>query len=314
MQNRSSVRHRRWWIAAVAAVVLIVVAVIVLRWVVFRDQARAVSTDEAVDRFRTQASSIPVDSTISETTVAVVAPPTPPTVASTTPATVASTTPATTTSVAVTTASTEPPVPVALVAPGVYRYTTTGQEQVDALNGTTHAYPPETTITVITEGCGVSLRWDALQERWDEWHLCATLDGVELGTDGIQYHEFFGQPDNEAVACDTTVLMVAATPGSQAPVQQRCTLADDPWLPVWTMLERTTRTVDGQPVDVQHVQMQIEDDDEYWEHTTIDWYLAPDGLPVEVVATKSSLSPSPIGAIQYDEQYQLELESMTPLR
>ncbi|HEX6659692.1 MAG TPA: hypothetical protein VF065_16490, partial [Ilumatobacter sp.] len=71
---------------------------------------------------------------------------------------------------------------------------------------------------------------------------------------------------------------------------------------------------DGQLVDVQHVQMQIEDEDEYWEHTTIDWYLAPDGLPVEVVATKSSLSPSPIGPIQYDEQYHLELESLTPLR
>jgi hypothetical protein len=93
-----------------------------------------------------------------------------------------------------------------------------------------------------------------------------------------------------------------------------CTLAADPWLPVWTMLERTPRTVDGQQIDVQHVQMQIADDDEYWEHTTIDWYLASDGLPVEVVATKSSLSPSPIGAIQYDEQYHLVLESLTPLR
>ena len=301
-----SVRHRRWWIVGGAAVVLIVVAVILLRWLVFRDQARALSTDEAVDRYRTQASSIPVDSTISETTVALVAPPTPPTVASTTPTT--------STSADVTSAGTVPVVPVALVAPGVYRYTTTGQEHVDALNGTTHAYPTETTITVMTEGCGVSLRWDALRERWDEWHLCATPDLVELGTDGIQYHEFFGQPDNEAVACDTTVMMVAAPPGAQAPVQQRCTLADDPWLPVWTMLERTPRTVDGQQVDVQHVRMEIKDDDEYWEHTTIDWYLAPDGLPVEVVATKSSLSPSPIGAIQYDEQFQLQLESLTPLR
>ena len=293
------------------AIVVIVVAVIVLRAVVFRDRARAVSTDEAVDRFRTEASSIPVDSEAAATTVAVVAPPTPPVVASTAPAVVPSSS-VTSTTVVVTSTVAAPP--VALVAPGVYRYTTTGQEHVDALDGTTHPYPPETTITVVTEGCGVSLRWDALQERWDDWHLCATPDGVVLGTDGIQYHEFFGQPDNEAVACDTTVMLVTATPGAQAPVAQQCTLADDPWLPTWTTLERTPRTVDGQQIDVQHVQMQIEDDDEYWEHTTIDWYLAPDGLPVEVDATKSSLSASPIGAIQYDEQYHLELESLTPLR
>jgi hypothetical protein len=196
----------------------------------------------------------------------------------------------------------------------VYRYATTGQEQVDALDGTTHPYPPETTITVVPAGCGVSLRWDALQERWDQWQLCPTPDGIVLGLDGIQYHEFFGQPDDEAVACDVTVMLVAAQPGELAPQQQACMLAEDPWLPVWSTLEQASRTVDGRQVDVTHVRMQIEDADEYWEHTTIDWFLAPDGLPIEVQATKSSLSPSPIGPIRYDEQYHLQLQSLEPLR
>jgi len=310
MGDGSVVRRRRWWLVAAAAVVVVVVALVVLRAVVFRDRARAVSTDEALDRFRTQASSIPVDSAAGATTVAVIAPPT----LAAVPSTAAAAPSSSATSTSLVTTSTAPSVPVALVAPGVYRYATIGQEHVDALDGTTHTYPPETTITVVPAGCGVSLRWDALQERWDEWQLCATPAGVELGSDGIQYHEFFGQPDNEAVVCDVPVMLVAAAPNEQAPAPQVCTLADDPWLPVWTMLERTVRTIDGQQVDVRHVQMQIADDDEYWEHTTIDWYLAPDGLPVEVVATKSSLSPSPIGAIQYDEQYHLELESLTPLR
>jgi hypothetical protein len=157
------------------------------------------------------------------------------------------------------------------------------------------------------------LRWDALKERWDQWHLCATPEGVELETDGIQYHEFFGQPDNEAVACQAPVMLVPATPTEMAPQQQTCTLADDPWLPRWKGLERVSRTGDGQQVDVHHVQMKIEDDDQYWEHTTVDWYLALDGLPLQVIATKSSSSPSPVGAVQYDEHFQLDLESLTPL-
>ena len=94
----------------------------------------------------------------------------------------------------------------------------------------------------MTAGCGVTLRWDALQERWDQWHLCATPDGVVLVTDGVQYHEFFGQPDNEALACDAPVMLVAATPGERAPEQQACMLADDTWLPLWTTLERSPRT------------------------------------------------------------------------
>ena len=66
-----------------------------------------------------------------------------------------------------------------LVAPGVYRYRTTGEESVDVLGGATHHYPDETTITVTPDGV-VSPRWDALKERRDEWRLCDRPDGIEL--------------------------------------------------------------------------------------------------------------------------------------
>jgi hypothetical protein len=49
---------------------------------------------------------------------------------------------------------------------------------------------------------------------------------------------------------------------STGPVQQTCTLSDDPWLPVWTTLERAPRTGEGRQIDVQHAQMRIEDTDE----------------------------------------------------
>jgi hypothetical protein len=85
-------------------------------------------------------------------------------------------------------------------------------------------------------------------------------------------------------------------------------------LPTWTVGERSQRQVEGAEIEVRHVQMRVEDDDEYWEHTVVDWYLAADGLPVEVVATKESRSPSPVGGVVYREDYRLELESSTPLR
>ena len=132
---------------------------------------------------------------------------------------------------------------------------------------------------------------------------------------GLQYHEFYGQPDSEDVACDRTIVVVPphAMPTPVSPVQQSCTLADDPWLPTWVVLERSERNVGGEPVEVGHVRMTIEDDDEYWEHTVVDWFLADDGLPVEVAAVKQSRSPSPVGGVVYHEEYRLELVSMTPL-
>jgi hypothetical protein len=93
-----------------------------------------------------------------------------------------------------------------------------------------------------------------------------------------------------------------------------CTLADDPWTPSWEVLERTTRSVEGATIEVQHVRMTIDDGDEYFEHTVVDWYLAPTGLPVEMSSTKDSRTPSPIGAVVYHEQYDLQLISTTPLQ
>lgn len=266
------------------------VTAVIVRSVVIRDQARAVPAEKALRDFR------------ASTTTTVGA--------------ASSVAAASTTSVSIPATSTVAPLTATLPAPGIYRYRTTGSESVDALGGTTHDYPAETTITVLGRGCGVGLRWDALRERRDEWALCATVDGIELQRDGDQYHEFFSQPDDEAVSCDRTVVLVpaAGTPATTGAVQQTCTLAEDPWLPQWQVLERGTRSVDGADVAVQHVRMTIDDNDSYGEHTTVDWYLADSGLPVEVQAIKASASPSPIGAVNYDEQYHLELLSVTPLQ
>jgi hypothetical protein len=272
-----------------------VLAAVVVRSVFLRDSARAVPTEEVIDVFRASTSTSEAAESTTEATA-------------TTTATTTSIVASTSTSAA---AATAPP----LVEQGIYRYNTTGGENIDALDGATHDYPPETTITAVAGGCGVRLRWDALRERRDEWALCSTPDGIELQPDGVQYHEFFGQPDDEAVSCDRAVLVVpvaAANPGGvQSP---SCTLADDPWLPSWEVLERTARSIAGTEIEVQHVRMTVDDNDEYWEHTVVDWYLAATGLPVEVVCTKESKSPSPIGAVTYREQYNLQLVSTTPLR
>lgn len=286
---------RRWLVGGLIAVGIVVIAAIFVRSVVLRDRARAVPADEALAIFRAEATTT--------TTTA----PTPTT--ATVTATPAATTSSPETSVEV------PPTAPPPAEPGIYRYRTTGSEDVDALGGATHDYPAETTITVIASGCGAHLRWDALRERRDEWALCSTPDGIALQPDGVQYHEFFGQPDEEAVACDSPVLVVpAASTGPPAVQHQSCTLANDPWLPSWEVLERSTRSIDGTDIGVQHVRMTIDDDDEYWEHTVVDWYLTDSGLPLEVRSTKESRSPSPIGGVVYHEHYDIELISIVPLQ
>lgn len=305
-------RGRRLLVTAGFVVLaVVVIAVVATRWLI-DDRAETIPTDEVIANYRsstsvagtepsddTSAHDAPVVATAGGTTDDSVAGPAPDPLSST-PATVATPT------------SMPAPEAVAVPVPGVYRYATEGFEQIDALGGARHDYPAETTITVTPAGCGVRVRWDVLRERRDEWAICGTPDGVELQPDGLQYHEFFQQPDEETVTCSSTVLMVPAEPAATPTTEQNCRLGDDPWNPSWAVLERGTRSVDGTEVAITHVRMTVSDDDAHWEHTTIDWFLASDGLPVAVTGVKESSSPSPIGDVMYTEQFHLELVSLAP--
>ena len=267
-------RGKRNLFAVVLGVVLLGLVAIFVRDRWLTDSSTVVPVEEAVDRYR-DATTVPTEVTVA-------------------------------------TVTTQVPAETALPEPGVYRYLTTGGESIDALGGVTREYPAESTITVTPQGCGVHLSWDPLEERHDEWELCVRDLTVELQPGGAQYHEFFGQSQLDELSCDAAVAVAGASP-EPATTALTCTLADDPWNPVWEVLERSSLRVEGRDVAVTHARMTVEDDDEYWEHTTADWYLADSGLPVSVSVETSSRSPSFVGAVVYDETYTLELESMSPL-
>lgn len=278
------------------------------------DTATRLTRDEVVDRFRDEQGAVPPPTVPAATSPVATSEPsaTEPSPATTAgaPATVAVTPPGT---AAPTT--TAPPAPPALPQPGVYRYTTTGREHIDALGGTEHEYPLETTITVTTEGCGVRLRWDLLVERYEEWHLCLDDTGtrIELQREAVQFHEFYGQQRTDEVVCAETV-PVAPPPEPGTRIARDCTLAGEPWFPVWTAVSSSELAVESTTVPVGVFEATIEvDDDEFWEHSRQTWALGPDGLPIVIGYEMSSRNPSPLGGTVYTETIQATLVSLTPL-
>lgn len=234
----------------------------------------------------------------------------------------------TTTSVAATTTTLPDAPPLELPLPGVYRYATTGAETVDILGGATHTYPAETLLTVTSHGCGVQLRWDLLEERREEWRLCVTRDGIEFQATAVQYHEFFENGRTEQMVCHRDVVVVrdtaaaatttaatdtaAAPPGTAEAVT--CLLDGRPWDPVWEHLGTEDVTVGGTAVAATHVRMTVDMPGDHYEHTVIDWWLAPSGLPLRMTATKESKTDSGvIGDVIYTEQYDVTLRSTEPL-
>lgn len=280
MTTSDSRRRRRlfwWWFAGVS--VVIVAALLFVRFVIFNDTATPLTTDQVLQRYR-------ASTTVAQTVLA--------------------------------TTTTVTPHEQTLPATGVYRYTTVGRESIDALDGAEHVYPDETTITFAAAGCGVEMRWDALIERHDEWNLCVTEIGIELQPTAGSYHVFFGEEKVEPIECNRSVVLIPSDSANQSavsePVALSCLIGGQPWFPVWEVLGRDRRTVEGMQVEVQHVRMTVTDEDEFHEHITLDWYLDDHGLLIAATLAKQTLADTVVGAVTYKESYTLELVSLTPLR
>lgn len=258
-----------------------------------RDSATLVDADDAVDDFR--ANTAPSTSTV-------------------TAATVPSTTPETTA---------PPAPPVTVPAEGVYRYATTGEESVDILGGATHTYPAETTLTVVHTGCGAVLTWTPLEERSDEWGICATPEGIVWRGDGVAvwHHQFFSQDERTPTVCPDDVLMLPAAyvddpmAGAWAPVEVLCTTDGRDWPARFEVLGAEDRTIEGVTVEAFHVRLTITwDGGDFFEHSVIDYWLDRSGLPLSMVSSKETRNDSGvIGAVTYLETFRADLVSLTPL-
>jgi hypothetical protein len=195
---------------------------------------------------------------------------------------------------------------------GVYVYDTAGYEETDALFGARHDYPRQTTLTVTAAGCGVLLRWDALEERSTTWELCPG-DGVWTIAAYREVHAFFGNTVRTEYRCD---------PGS-------------PWWPAgeaagytWTRhcsTGETTETALGTSLGPEvagpgelaatHLSLETTLEGATRGRGTFDlWLEESTGFPLRIAFTNDNKTGSAIGDVRYTEQVELELTSLEPRR
>jgi hypothetical protein len=177
---------------------------------------------------------------------------------------------------------------------GVYLYTTSGSESVDALGGAHHLYPPTTTVTAVAKSCGVELRWASLEDRSTTWLLCgARLDLVRSD----EVHRFFGQRDETVYACTGSVLRSkTARPFS-------CRSGSG--------VERGRVVVVG-PGHVRTVGL-VSAGDRGTE--TVDWWFEPTSvIPARIAMTSRTSRKTFLGRVHYREDVDLRLSSREPLR
>lgn len=188
--------------------------------------------------------------------------------------------------------------------PGVYFYRTSGFEEIDALSGARHDYPDETFITIEDGPCGPIVTWRALAERWTRWEHC----GPDLAITGtVEYHEWFGIPDEEVEGCDEPRPVAAAA----ASVACRAETSIETYRV--EIVGTETVTVDGTEVETIHLRrVSTLSGDSSGETTADVWRLVGTPLIVRMEVASTSATASAIGDVHYTEQVLLSLLRLTP--
>lgn len=195
--------------------------------------------------------------------------------------------------------------------PGLYVYATSGFEEIDALGGARHDYPAETFVTLQPGGCGVTLRWTALEERWDELELCSTDGGKSISLYDT-YHGWFGQSDLQQFTCGPpdAVAIPEVESGSwsyECSTDERTELWEVEVISVESLL------IDGETVDAVHVRVTSTLSGASIGASESDtWYLRGTSLILRRVASRSSTNESLIGDVNYSETYEINLSSLQP--
>jgi hypothetical protein len=193
----------------------------------------------------------------------------------------------------------------------VYVYAMSGHEEIDALAGAKHQYPPETYLTIRSGGCGQMWRWQAIEERWSAWEVCDPQYVTVAGFDS--FNKWFGVEDLQHYRCDGPAPYLPPTPDTDTwtfvcstdSIQQATTAE---------VVGMETIDVGGEPVDTVHIHyVDTLSGDSTGGSETDRWVRPGDPLVIKEAGSTASASTSPIGTVNYTEEYEISIESLDAL-
>lgn len=193
---------------------------------------------------------------------------------------------------------------------GVYVYATKGGDSIDALGGSKHTYPSRTTITVQHAGCGVTERWDALKERWDEVELCSASSGYNFERFTTS-HEFFRSRDTREFGCSGLAYPSGMSRGKTW--TYRCVSGDVTSTTNNRVIGEDEFSIAGARITATRIHLEVQVIGGQQGSSTRDVWISDSGLIVRQISTTDIDTEAPVaGRMHYHEQYEIRLQSLTP--
>ena len=194
---------------------------------------------------------------------------------------------------------------------GVYLYSTSGKEEIDALISPSHTYPGDTVMSVEGTPCGWLERWAPLEGRTTERELCADDAGLRLNR-YREIHTFLANVDERDYVCDETALLLPAELAPDASTTFTCDAGHT--AETWTggLIGRESHVL-TEPGLAIHLRFDTVLSGRTTGTSTKElWLRESDMLVVEERVTNASATDTAIGDVNYLERYTLELAATAP--
>jgi hypothetical protein len=205
------------------------------------------------------------------------------------------------------------PPTVTLPTAGVYRYRTTGGEQL-SFGGIARSFPNATDMIVTDSKCA-TVRWEPLEQHIEGVVECPLGGGAYDITTSLSYEEIAGTRTTDTIHCpaDTYLVPPHARPGQRW--KTTCHSADQTVVFTGQVVGSTTVDIGGKRVPATHTRLVLTFSGAESGSNPNDYYVSPDGLILSQDETvEMSQSAGPLGSVHYTEQMAVHLASATPLR
>ncbi len=203
---------------------------------------------------------------------------------------------------------------VDLPLPGVYRYRTSGDEQLN-FGGITRTFPTATNMIVTDDRCATD-RWDPLEQHMEGLVECPLRGGAYGITSSLTYEEIAGVQTTDVISCPTDTYLVPPDPRAGERWKTKCHSTGLNVVSSGLVVGNSPVNVGGQTVPAIHTRLTLRFSGSESGTNPNDYWVSPkDGL---ILAQRETVDVSqqagPLGSVHYRERMAITLASSTPVR
>jgi hypothetical protein len=201
-----------------------------------------------------------------------------------------------------------------LPSPGVYRYRTSGVEQL-SFGSIARTFPSSSTMIVTGSTCAME-RWEPIEQHMEGIAECRVKGGGYALTSSFTYEEIAGTQTNQVISCPTTAYLLPPDPRRGEQWNALCHSAGLNVALSGTVVGSSSVEVGGAQVPAVHTRLLLTFSGSESGTSPSDYWLSPkNGLILsEREGVNLNQPAGPLGSVHYTEQMAITLDSLTPAR